>query len=78
LIGIKRFPGADAFRHEFYRWPAALWTMPVVIALRTGRIWLLCGRRELHDDPVAFALRDRISLALGAIGSLGVLAAVFV
>jgi 4-hydroxybenzoate polyprenyltransferase len=67
----------DAFRHEFYRWPAALWTMPVVIALWTGRIWLLCGRQALHDDPVVFAIKDRVSLALGAAGVLGVLAAVF-
>jgi 4-hydroxybenzoate polyprenyltransferase len=67
----------DAFRAEFYRFPGALWTMPVVIALWTGRIWLLCGRRELNDDPVAFALKDKVSLALGALGALGVLAAVF-
>jgi hypothetical protein len=51
--------------------------MPVVIALWTGRIWLLCGRRALNDDPVAFALKDKVSLALGAVGALGVLAAVF-
>ncbi len=29
------------------------------------RIWLLSNRMLLHDDPVVFALRDRISLALG-------------
>jgi 4-hydroxybenzoate polyprenyltransferase len=67
----------DAFRHDFYRWPPALWTMPVVIALWTGRIWLLCGRRELHDDPVAFALKDKVSLLLGALGALGLVSAVF-
>ena len=67
----------DAFRHEFYHWPVGLWAMPVVVALWTGRIWLLCGRRELHDDPVVFALKDKVSLALGAAGALGVLAAVF-
>jgi 4-hydroxybenzoate polyprenyltransferase len=67
----------DAFRHEFYRFPGALWTLPVVVALWTGRVWLLCGRRQLNDDPVAFALKDKVSLALGAVGALGVLAAVF-
>jgi 4-hydroxybenzoate polyprenyltransferase len=67
----------DAFRHEFYRWPAALWTLPVVIALWTGRIWLLCGRQELHDDPVLFAVKDKVSLLLGAVGALGLVAAVF-
>jgi hypothetical protein len=29
------------------------------------RIWLLSNRMELHDDPVVFALRDRISLVFG-------------
>jgi 4-hydroxybenzoate polyprenyltransferase len=67
----------DAFRHEFYRFPGALWAMPVVIALWTGRIWLLCGRQALHDDPVLFAIKDKVSLLLGALGALGVTAAVF-
>ncbi|MGZ5983547.1 MAG: UbiA family prenyltransferase, partial [Caulobacteraceae bacterium] len=67
----------DAFRHEFYRWPAALWTLPMVIALWTGRIWLLCGRQELHDDPVLFAIKDKVSLLLGAVGALGLVSAVF-
>ena len=67
----------DAFRHEFYRFPGALWTMPVVIALWTGRIWLLCGRQDLHDDPVLFAIKDKVSLLLGAAGALGVGVAVF-
>jgi 4-hydroxybenzoate polyprenyltransferase len=67
----------DAFRHEFYRWPAALWTLPVVIALWTGRIWLLCGRQELHDDPVLFAIKDKVSLLLGVVGALGLVSAVF-
>ncbi|HEY4032016.1 MAG TPA: UbiA family prenyltransferase [Caulobacteraceae bacterium] len=67
----------DAFRAEFYRFPGALWAMPVVIALWTGRIWLLCGRQELNDDPVLFAVKDKVSLLLGAIGALGVVSAVF-
>lgn len=66
----------DAFRHEFYRFPGALWTLPVVMALWTGRIWLLCGRQELHDDPVLFAVRDKLSLLLGAVGALGLVSAV--
>jgi hypothetical protein len=30
------------------------------------RVWVLSHRRELHDDPVIFALRDPASLVLGA------------
>jgi hypothetical protein len=29
-------------------------------------VWLLGSRGEMDDDPVIFALRDRVSLAVGA------------
>ena len=29
-----------------------------------GRVWLLAHRGQMHDDPVVFALRDRVSLVL--------------
>ncbi len=58
-------------RRHIYSAPEALWLTPVLLGLWLGRVWLLLGRGELNDDPVAFAIRDRISLALGA----GVLAA---
>jgi hypothetical protein len=29
------------------------------------RIWLLGSRGEMDEDPVVFALRDRVSLAVG-------------
>lgn len=62
----------EAFRLGVYRAHQFLWAFPIVLALWLGRIWLLCGRGELNDDPVAFAVRDRISLALGVVlaGSL--------
>jgi hypothetical protein len=43
-----------------------LWGFPVIIFLFLARLWLKCHRGELHDDPVAFALKDRISLLYGA------------
>lgn len=66
----------EAFGAGFYRAPGFLWTFPVVLALWLGRIWLLCGRGELDDDPVVFAVRDRISLALGAFLAVSLAAAV--
>jgi hypothetical protein len=36
-----------------------------VIGLWLGRVWLLCGRGILNDDPVVFAVSDKVSLALG-------------
>jgi cytochrome c-type biogenesis protein CcmH/NrfF len=59
----------EAFQATFYHHSAMLWGFPIVVFLFLGRIWLLCQRNEIHDDPVAFALKDRVSLfyALAAV-----------
>jgi 4-hydroxybenzoate polyprenyltransferase len=56
----------EAFGATFYRSPAALWCLPGILFLWLGRIWLLVGRDQIDDDPLWFALRDNVSLALGA------------
>jgi len=56
----------DAFPSGVYRTPVWLWAAPVLVALWIMRIWLLAHRGDLDDDPVAFAVRDRMSYALGA------------
>jgi hypothetical protein len=55
----------EAAPSGFYRQSGWLYVIPAVVALWLMRIWLLSNRMELHDDPVVFALRDRISLVLG-------------
>ncbi len=60
----------EAFRHAALAAPLALWAFPMVLVLFMGRVWLLAGRDELHDDPVAFAVKDRPSLALAGIAGL--------
>jgi 4-hydroxybenzoate polyprenyltransferase len=56
----------EAFGATFYRTPLLLWPVPALLFLWLGRIWLLAGRDELDDDPIRFAVRDRVSLGLGA------------
>jgi 4-hydroxybenzoate polyprenyltransferase len=56
----------EAFSHTFYRSPFVLWCLPAILFLWLGRIWLLVGRDEVDDDPLWFALRDNVSLAMGA------------
>jgi 4-hydroxybenzoate polyprenyltransferase len=60
----------DAFPQNFYKHPYFLWGFPMIILLWLARIWLLCNRGELNDDPVAFALKDRLSVAYGAVMAL--------
>jgi 4-hydroxybenzoate polyprenyltransferase len=69
LIGIL-YLVEDAFPRGFYASPAFLWLMPAILFLFLGRIWLLCHRGKLHDDPVAFALNDRTSQFLGLLMGL--------
>lgn len=56
----------DAFLTGIYLEPVMLWSFPAILFLWISRIWLLCHRGELNDDPVAFAIRDRTSLVMGA------------
>lgn len=67
----------DAFPTGFYKHPDFLWGFAVIVFLWLARIWLLCHRGELHDDPVAFALKDRISLFYAAAMGAVFIAAVF-
>ncbi|MGD1015329.1 MAG: UbiA family prenyltransferase [Roseiarcus sp.] len=57
----------DVFPLSFYPRPEWLWAIPVAVFLWVGRIWLLAHRGAMTDDPVHFALRDRVSLYLGAV-----------
>jgi 4-hydroxybenzoate polyprenyltransferase/phosphoserine phosphatase len=48
-----------------YRNPSTLWLIVPLILLWISRIWLLASRGELNEDPVVFALTDRLSLLIG-------------
>jgi 4-hydroxybenzoate polyprenyltransferase len=50
-----------------YREPAFLWLALPVLLYWLGRIWLLAGRDQMQDDPVRFAVKDRLSLLCGVI-----------
>jgi 4-hydroxybenzoate polyprenyltransferase len=48
-----------------YRHAGRLWLMTPFMILWVSRVWLLAGRGELDEDPVLFALTDRMSLLIG-------------
>jgi len=51
--------GSDVSR--LYRRPGLLWLIVPLITLWLNRVWLLASRGQLDEDPVAFALTDRMS-----------------
>ena len=52
-----------------YARPAFLWMICPLLLYWITRLWFRAHRGELHDDPVAFAARDPVTLAL-VLGSL--------
>jgi len=58
-----------------YRRPDLLLVALPLLLYWHARIWVFVGRQALEDDPVAFAIRDRVSLAVGVIFVLFIVAA---
>ena len=50
-----------------YASPEILWLLCPLLLYWVARIWFLVHRGELSDDPVAFALKDRISWITGGV-----------
>ena len=50
---------------KLYRHPRLLWLMVPLMIHWLNRVWLLASRGQLDEDPVAFALTDRMSLLIG-------------
>ncbi len=48
-----------------YAHPQRLWLLAPLLIFWISRVWLLAARGQLDDDPVIFAITDRVSLLLG-------------
>jgi 4-hydroxybenzoate polyprenyltransferase len=60
---------------QYYPVAEALWGICLVLVYWIIRIWFLAARDEMHDDPVLFAVKDKISLVSGALVVVCLLAA---
>lgn len=60
---------------QLYRHPQWLWLLCPVVLYWITRIWFLARRRALTEDPILFALTDRISWVAGAVAAAIVVAA---
>jgi 4-hydroxybenzoate polyprenyltransferase len=60
---------------EAYRHPGFIWLACPLLLTWVSRIWMLAHRGEMNEDPLIFAARDRISLAIGALIALAFWAA---
>jgi 4-hydroxybenzoate polyprenyltransferase/phosphoserine phosphatase len=61
---------------SLYRRPKIIWLLCVLMLYWVSRVWMKAQRGEMHDDPVVFALKDRVSLGVGLLVVLTFLFAV--
>ncbi len=58
-----------------YRQAKWIWLLCPLLLYWISRMWLITHRGNMHDDPIVFAVRDKVSLTLGVIGLVCVWAA---
>ncbi|MEE9444355.1 MAG: UbiA family prenyltransferase [Cocleimonas sp.] len=49
---------------QMYTHPEILWLICPPLLFWIGRIWLITGRGEMHEDPIVFAIKDKVSLMI--------------
>jgi 4-hydroxybenzoate polyprenyltransferase len=59
-----------------YALPELLWLLCPLLVYWIGRMWIKTGRGEMHDDPIVFASKDKVSVVLALLGLVVVFAAV--
>ncbi|HSO80316.1 MAG TPA: UbiA family prenyltransferase, partial [Chromatiaceae bacterium] len=52
---------------RLYQLPEALWLITPLLLYWVSYLWFRTHRGEMNEDPVVFALRDRVSLGIGAL-----------
>ena len=61
---------------SLYRHPHYLWMLCPLLLYWISRTWAIAHRGIMHDDPVVFAVMDRVSQILGLIAAIIVAAAI--
>lgn len=55
---------------ELYATPSIIWMACPLLLYWISRIWLLARRGLVHDDPLVFALQDKVTYAVAVIGCI--------
>jgi 4-hydroxybenzoate polyprenyltransferase len=55
--------------------PALLWGLCLILLYWLNRVWMMARRGQVSGDPIAFAITDRRSIAMGGLAVLLVIAA---
>ncbi|MDM0067666.1 UbiA family prenyltransferase [Variovorax sp. J31P207] len=55
----------DSAAQVLYAHPERMWVTCPLLLFWLSRVWLLAHRGQMNDDPIVFALRDRVSRWVG-------------
>lgn len=50
---------------KLYSSPEIIWLVCPLLLYWMSRVWVLAHRGDIHDDPIVFALTDRVSYGVG-------------
>jgi len=57
----------DGSTAVLYHYPQLIWLACPLLLFWITRVWMLTHRGLMHDAPVVFAIKDRVSLCIGAL-----------
>ncbi|QGZ60808.1 UbiA family prenyltransferase [Paraburkholderia acidisoli] len=60
----------DGATAKLYRHTQVIWLACPLLLYWVSRTWIIAHRGQMHDDPIVFAARDRVSLAVVALCGL--------
>ncbi|MNP32726.1 hypothetical protein D3C76_1259260 [compost metagenome] len=57
----------DVSTAAMYEYPQIIWLACPLLLFWITRVWMLSHRGQMHEDPVVFAIKDRLSLCIGVV-----------
>ena len=64
VLALYIHDGATA---ALYAFPHVIWLACPLLLFWVTRVWMLTHRGQMNDDPVVFAIRDRVSQGIGVL-----------
>jgi hypothetical protein len=69
VLVLALYTNTEISRH-FYARPDFIWGICLALLYWVSYLWMMATRGRIHDDPVIFALSDRMSLCTIGLAAL--------
>lgn len=57
---------------SLYQTPLFLWVVCFIFLYWISRVWMLASRGQMHEDPILFAIQDKVSWIVGVVSILAI------